>query len=164
MLQSLRRFLLEPEIPLWQYALLAFPLALTVSALLFSAAYAFVIAIGVYSQSLMPPDRTVSLSELLGSVLFAPLVETLLLAGVLRLLTLCTQNPVRLAICSALIWGALHGFAGALWFFGTASSFFVYSCAYLAWRKISFAHAFVAAVLPHALINATVMALLAAAA
>ena len=45
-----------------------------------------------------------------------------------------------------------------LWFVGTAWSFFVFSCLYLTWRRVSFRHAYVAALVPHMLINGTVMA------
>lgn len=120
-------------------------------------------AFGLDSRSLLPPERIISLPEVLGTVVFAPLVETLLLAGTLKLVADFTQNPLRLAVCSALIWGVFHGLFGALWFFGTVWSFFVFSCAYLAWRKCSFSHAYFAAALPHMLINATAMAALATA-
>ena len=70
-----------------------------------------------------------------------------------------TPRPGIVAGISAICWGLLHGLKAPLWFFGTAFSFFVFSCAYLWWRQVSFRHAFAAAALPHALINATVMTL-----
>ena len=56
---------------------------------------------------------------------------------------------------SALLWACLHGLFTLLWFFGVAWSFFVFSCAFIAWRKHSFRHGFIAAWVPHALNNMT---------
>jgi len=69
------------------------------------------------------------------------------------------------ATLSALVWGCLHGLADPLFFgkfFGTVWNFFVYSCAYLAWRKVSFAHAYVATATPHALHNLIIFLIVAA--
>jgi membrane protease YdiL (CAAX protease family) len=94
-------------------------------------------------------------------VLFGPIAETLLLALTLKVLLRATTKPLFAAAVSALLWGALHATKGALWFFGPAWSFFVFSCAFLGWRQRSFLHAFAAAAVPHALINLSVMAFLA---
>jgi hypothetical protein len=51
----------------------------------------------------------------------------------------------------------LHALLDPLWFFGTVWSFFVMSCAFLGWRKCSYRRAFIAASVPHVLINLTVM-------
>lgn len=159
MLQSIRKFLLEPSLPLWKYVLLAFPLALVGSCVLFGTALLVAIAAGLNVGALLPPDRAATFSEILGTLVFAPVTETLILAGLVKLLSLGISRPAAIAACSAVLWGLFHGYFGALWFFGTVWSFFVFTCAYLAWRKNSFGHAFAAAALPHALINATAMAL-----
>ncbi len=159
MRQSLRKFLFEPSSPLWKYVLLAFPLALAGSCALFAAALTLLHIAGINAQALMPPDQAATASEVFGAVVFAPIVETFLLAGAVKLLSVCTTRAAYIATWSAIGWGLLHSLFGALWFFGTAWSFFVFTCAYLAWRKVSFGHAFAAAAFPHALINATAMAL-----
>jgi hypothetical protein len=94
-------------------------------------------------------------------VIFAPIVETLVLIGGIKVLELISRRSVVLAMLSALAWGLLHGSLGALWFFGTIWSFFVFSCAYLAWRSRSFQAGFIAASMPHALVNLTAMCLIA---
>ena len=133
MFQATRRFLFEPSSPLSKYVLLASLLAMVGSTALFATALAAVAATGADLEALMPPARVASVSELFGTVVFAPVVETLLLAGMVRLLSTCSMRPARIATSSAIRWGVFHGVFGALWFFGTAWSFFVFTCAYLAW-------------------------------
>jgi membrane protease YdiL (CAAX protease family) len=154
--------LLRPQAPLWRYCLTVFPIALLPSAALFFLASKALQVAGFDIDRLLPPSRSASAEEFLAAVAFAPIAETLLLALVLRLLRLFTGKEVFTAIVSALAWGCLHGAQGFLWFFGTVWSFFVLSCAFLAWRERSFWHAFVAAAVPHALINATAIIVLAA--
>lgn len=157
----LKRFLFNPTIPLWRYCLLAFPLAIIPSVLFSVTARQLFVLAGVNVNLISPPDRSVSLFEVFGSVVFAPVVETLLLALLIEGLCELSQRAIFIAVVSATLWGILHGTFGALWFFGTAWSFFVFSCAYLRWRKQSFGRAFVAAAVPHALGNATAYSLLA---
>ena len=114
--------------PLWQQCLLAFPVALVPSLALVASAYALVAALGLSTAVLKAPNLEPTWWELVGTVLFAPLVETFLLAGVLRLLSMVSANTPFIAAVSGLLWGALHGTRAALWFFGTAWSFFVFSC------------------------------------
>ena len=157
----LKRFLFNPTVPLWRYCLLAFPLAIIPSVLFSVVARQLFVLAGVNVDLISPPDRSVSLVEVLGSVVFAPVVETLLLALLIEGLCELSQRAIFIAVVSAVLWGILHGAFGALWFFGTAWSFFVFGCAYLHWHKQSFGRAFVAAAVPHALGNATAYSLLA---
>jgi len=156
-LRFLSQVLFGRSRPLWQHCLLAFPIAVIPSLSLIAFVYALVMALGLSADLLKPPNVEPTLWELVGTVLFAPLVETLLLAGVLRLLSMLSANTPFIAAVSGLLWGALHATRAVLWFFGTAWSFFVFSCLYLAWRRVSFKHAYVAALVPHMLINITVM-------
>jgi hypothetical protein len=142
------------------HILLAWPVALLPSALFFGLAHGLAKALGIDVSSLSPPDREPSFKDFFGSVIFAPLTETLLLGGLLWLLSRLSAAPRFVAAMSGLLWGALHGAFGALWFFGTFWSFYVFSCGYLAWRPLGFARAFAVAALPHVLINMTVMTLL----
>jgi hypothetical protein len=156
-IQHARRFLFDPRLPLWKYCLIALPVALVPSIFLAVIAHFTLVWLGVDVEALKPPDRSLSGRELFGSILMAPVCETLILAGVLAILSIFLQRDAVVALASALLWGALHGAFGAMWFFGTVWSFYVFSCAYLYWRKQSFAKAFVAASLPHALINSAAM-------
>jgi membrane protease YdiL (CAAX protease family) len=146
-------FLLHPQLPLWQYCLAAFPIALIPSiAILFFALLSLAI-LGTEVATLQLPRRSGSTLEFFGIVVFAPIAETLLLAATLRTLRWMSAKPLHAATVAALLWGALHAALAPLWFFGAVWSFFVFSCAYLAWRTRSFMHAFAAAAVPHALIN-----------
>lgn len=127
------------------------------------AAYGLARAMGVDTTAALGPERAATVGEFLGTVVFAPLAETLLLGGLLWWLSRLTRRPLLVAGLSALLWGALHAQFGGLRFFGTAWTFYVLSCAYLAWRPVGFGHAFVAAAVPHGVINLSVMLAIAAA-
>jgi len=88
----------------------------------------------------------------IAGVLFAPVVETLLLGGMLALMPGRWSIPSR-ALLAGLLWGLLHGLVAPIWFIGTWFPFFVFSCCWMTWRRRSFRHAFAAAALPHALHN-----------
>lgn len=45
-----------------------------------------------------------------------------------------TRRPLRLAFYSAVIWAVLHSLAAPAWGLGVIWPFFVFNCAYLAWR------------------------------
>lgn len=152
--------LLSPKVSLWRYCLEAWPIALIPSVLLFVLATGLLALAGVSLESIAPPAREVSVSTFLGAVIFAPIVETLVLIGGIKILGSISSRPVVVAMMSALAWGFFHGIFGALWFFGTVWSFFVLSCAYLAWRDRSFKAGFIAASVPHALVNLTAMCML----
>ncbi len=153
--------MLQPRLPLWKYSLAAFPLALFPSVILLGAVVLIAGPVGIDTTAIQAPERTVSTAEFVGVVVLAPVVETVLLALLLRCLLAASTRPLFVALSAALLWGAAHGLLGALWFFGTVWSFFVFACGYLAWRRDSFHKAFAAAAVPHALVNLTAFALLA---
>jgi hypothetical protein len=155
-LQTLRTFLLAPDMPLWRYCLLAFLLSDIPAFILVGAIHGIFALAGLDTFGLSGPDRRATLGEAFGVILFAPVAETLLLALGLKALSAMTQRTSLIVTASAVAWGGLHAISGALRLFGPAWSFFVYSCAYLAWRKKSFGHAFLAAAVPHALGNTIV--------
>jgi membrane protease YdiL (CAAX protease family) len=152
--------LLRPRRPFWRSCLRSFIFALVGSLGLSGAVDLLLVALHVDASSLQPPEVLASLGEFLGAAVVAPALETFLLAGGITVLSLLSKNKIFVAAISALLWGALHATAGALWFFGTVVGFFIFSCAYLAWLRVSFSKAYWAAAIPHALVNATAMALL----
>jgi hypothetical protein len=83
-----------------------------------------------------PPDTALFLY-----VVVAPVLETLLLAAILWVIGLATQNLWVRAGISALVWAGLHSAAAPMWGPVVLWPFFVFSCAYLAWRKRSLWHA-----------------------
>ena len=159
-MRSIVKRMLKPGVSYRRYVLSRKPLAMLPSLLLAATAYGVANALGVRTEYIGAPEREVSAVETLGMVVIAPVVETLLLAGLLWFLSLLSRNVVFVAVIAALLWASFHASYGALWFFGTVWSFFVFSCAYFAWRRLSFARAFFAAAVPHSLINLTVMLVL----
>ena len=158
-IEAARRFMFEPRLPLWRYVLLAVPLAMLPSLLLAWLAWTLTAAAGIDTAAHAPPALEPGLSTLLGVTLLAPVVETLLLGGMIGLLSRVIRSAVAVAVTCALLWGVLHGLAGALWFAGTVWSFFVFSAAWIAWRPRSRWHAFAASASTHALLNLLVMAM-----
>ena len=156
-LRRLRVFLLRPGLPLWRHALLAWPLALLPSLLLVAAAMGVLLALGLDPRAYGPPSRQVTAAEFAGAVIMAPLVETPLLGLSLAVLGRWVRRRGRLLLAAALLWGLLHGAQAPLWFVGSAWSFVILAGLYRAWRPRSFAHAYLAAGLPHALTNLSAM-------
>lgn len=157
MMRRLLRFLLVPETPLWKYCLCLLPAAIVPSFLLGVLALFVAESAGVDVVEHMPPPRAFTPGVILRTVIIGPAIETLLLAGALKLLSATPLRPASRAAVCAVLAGCAHSLAAALWFFGTVWSFFVFSCAYIAWRRTSFARAWSAAFVPHALVNSVVM-------
>jgi len=97
----------------------------------------------------------------LGAILLAPLVETWLLIGTIRLFSILNLSTQSTSALSAMVWGLLHGtlyparFAASIW------AFLVFGLSYMRWRRHSFKHAFAAAAVPHAIVNAVAVLILA---
>ncbi|WP_152682780.1 hypothetical protein [Caenimonas sp. SL110] len=96
----------------------------------------------------------------LQSIVFVPFVETLLLCIWVELLRLGSSSKLFIAVTAGVIAGLLHSIASPTWGFTAAWGFFVFASAYLAWRPSSLPIAFTAALVPHALNNATGLALI----
>lgn len=146
---------------LTQHVLLAWPVALLPSVALLGLVYGLLQLLGIDSTTFAPPERQVTAWQVFGVVVFAPLVETLLLGAGLWLLTRLSRRPLFVATASSALWGCAHGVSGLIWFAGTFWTFYVLSCCYLAWRPVAWWRAYVAAAVPHALINLTAMGMLA---
>lgn len=150
----LRDFLFgAPVGALWRYCVLAVPVALLPSAALLASVWLVLTLFEVDIASVTRPHRELTIGYAFGTVVIAPLFETLLLACGIRVLSIFTTKPLLIAATSAFIWGGFHAVFGATWFFGTVWSFFVFSCSYLVWSKASLDRGFVAAGAPHALGN-----------
>lgn len=153
----LLRALFHPTGSLWRYCLLVAPLAIIPSVIFSAVIFEVFEALGVSPSALLPHGPDPTFNGFLGTVVCAPIIETFVLAWTLSILSSINKGDVFAAAGAAVLWGLIHALGGVLWFFGTVWSFFVFSAAYLAWRPISFKHAFVAAAMTHALVNLTVM-------
>jgi hypothetical protein len=86
-------------------------------------------------------------------VVFSPMVETLLLSFGITVISLFTKRKAVLAVLSAILWAALHSLMSPAWGLVVLWPFFVFSCAYLAWRPKSWVKAIWVALCIHALQN-----------
>jgi hypothetical protein len=149
--------LLKPQVPLWRYTLEAWSLALIPSLLLAVPAVGLVMLLGIPVESVTPSGIDISGRTIISAVVIGPVIETAVLCLVLTVLSRYLKGSILVASISAVIWGFMHGLFGVLWFFGTVWSFFVFPCAFLAWRRQSIRAAFIAAAVPRALVNLCVI-------
>lgn len=116
------------------------------------------LALGVLALAGVVPDELESMDPgsgwrlFFGAVVIAPVVESLLLGGTLRLMPERWSIPAR-ALVAGIGLGLLHGLFAPFWFFATWFPFFVFACGWMTWRQRSFRHALAAAALPHAVQN-----------
>jgi hypothetical protein len=148
---------MEPHGSLAGYCIVAWHVALIGSLLLVLAAHSLFAGAGVDVTDLQKPPVELQARNVWMAALAAPLIETLALGLLLRLLEFVTRRWQVLALLSALAWGGAHAWFHPLWFFGTVWSFYVFSRGWLAWRPVSYKHAFAAAALPHALVNSSAL-------
>lgn len=144
----------------WPYVLVAALVALAGSLLLASVAFWIAGAVPDESEG---PTVAIGWVHFFAIVVFSPLVETWLLVLLIRLVKRFGAGSGVTALIGALTWGGLHALLHPMWFFGTVWSFFVFSSAVLAWQQVSARQAFWAAAFPHAIINAAVFGVVAAA-
>ena len=137
--------LLEPRRPL-RAILVGWPLT-TIPALLLS-----LLVSSLLPQAAGPSFPVNGLSTLLLLVLFAPFIETLIMAAALEILLLIL--PSRLAvIASAASWGIAHSFAAAAWGLVIWWPFLIFSTLYVTWRGQGRAIAIAIVFAVHALNN-----------
>ena len=158
---TLATWLLARRPPLWRQILYYALVALAAAGAFILVAVGLVFAIGGRPELLSREAPGLSPTDILGTAVFAPVLETLLLASLLWLLQTASANRVFVAAVAALLWGAMHATLGVISFFGSVPAFFIFSCAYMAWREVSFGRAFVAAATPHALINSLALVIIA---
>lgn len=91
-------------------------------------------------------------AAMLALVVFAPVVETLIMGAVLLVLLLVLSPPVA-AIISAIGWGAAHSWVAPIWGLVIWWPFLVFSILFVTWRGRSLALAFLIPMCVHALQN-----------
>ena len=85
-------------------------------------------------------------------VVFAPVAETLIMAGVLSLMTR-VLSPTIAVLGSALLWGAAHSAQAAVWGLVIWWPFLIFSTLFVVWRQRSLFLAFAIPAVVHALQN-----------
>ncbi|WP_310469116.1 CPBP family intramembrane glutamic endopeptidase [Sphingomonas sp.] len=113
--------------------------------------------LGALLQGVMPdaarPEFNVSGLAAIGAlVLFAPIVETLIMGAVLLIL-LRLVSPTWAVILSAIGWGLAHSSFAPVWGLVIWWPFLVFSTLFVVWRQRSLLAAFAVPAIVHALQN-----------
>ena len=142
-----------------RYCVLAALLAMAPTLLAIALQYLLMAWQGHEAVSLGHPLELPSALDTVGTLLFAPLLETSLLAGMVELARRFGVSRTGTTAICALCWGLLHAvLQGWIKFIPAAWGFLIFTHAYQAWRSRSWRHAYVAALLPHTLVNCAAMA------
>ena len=138
--------LLEPRNPLRSIALgwiLAFPASILLAA-----------ALQLLAPDAQPPEfGKMSVPAAIGLlVLFAPILETLIMGGALLVL-LRVLRPTWAVIASAIGWGVAHSLAVPIWGLVIWWPFLIFSILFVVWRERSLWLAFAMPIAVHGLQN-----------
>ena len=137
--------LLEPRQPV--RAILVGWLVTTIPALLLS-----VLVSSLLPQAAGPTFPVNGLSTVVLLVIFAPLVETLIMAAAIEILLLVL--PARFAIIASSVgWGIAHSFAAPAWGLVIWWPFLIFSTLYVTWRGQGRVNAMALVFAVHALNN-----------
>ena len=132
-------FLFRIRFPVWKYVLRMWLIGFIPSVIL-----AVVLsATGVLTEE-SGPDLSGDLNPAVmffAIVVLSPVLETLAMGVVLKLLSLLTERRYILAATSCMVWAGLHSLASLPWGLTIAWPFFIFSCSYIAWRRRSWLHA-----------------------
>lgn len=101
---------------------------------------------------------SLTVSKLFFMTILVPLIETVVLISLIRMLRHVVDSPIRISSAAAVLCGAAHGLYSPLCFFGIIWSFFVFSLGYIFWHTYSWKCAALASYLPHVLLNIIVLA------
>jgi hypothetical protein len=141
--------LFDNQIPMWKYILRTGLISLVPSLII-------VLTLGltgVISEETGPEFKGSAIGLFVTLVIIGPPIETLLMAGVLCLLSFITKQQIRLAAISAFVWAAVHSLIAPTWGLGVIWPFFVFSCSYLNWRRRSWWRAILVTSCVHAFQN-----------
>jgi hypothetical protein len=112
------------------------------------------------STHAMPPRSVENPAVIISMVLIAPVVETVIMAGILLLL-LTVLGPGPAVVISAIGWGAAHSIVATKMVLITWWSFLIFSIAFVTWsRAIGSIRAVLIAIAVHALDNSFVAVIL----
>ena len=132
--------LLDWQTPLERYVLRAWLIA-----------FIPVFVVGLFLSAFLEGKSGRGASPFVAMVLLAPLVENLLMVGLLKLLS-GIQSPAKKSLIVGVIFGVPHALAGLIGIV-TIWSFFVFSMTFLGRQQNGFVQAFFVSVAVHALHN-----------
>jgi len=149
--------LFDNKISIWKYILRTGLISLVPSIII-----ALILGLsGAITEETGPEFKGPALTLIISLVIISPLLETLLMAGGIRILSFITKRQVLLALISACIWAVMHSLFALTWGLVVIWPFFVFSCSYINWRKRSWWHAILITSFVHAFQNIlpTIMAI-----
>ena len=141
--------LFDNQIPMWKYILRAGLISLVPSLVI-----VLILGLtGVISEETVPEFEGSAIGLFVTLVIIGPPLETLLMAGLLWLLSFIIKRQIGLAVISAVLWAAMHSLIAPTWGLGVVWPFFVFSCSYLTWRRRSWWRAILVTSCVHAFQN-----------
>jgi hypothetical protein len=141
--------LFDNQISMWKYVLRTGLISLVPSLII-----AMILGLtGVITEETGPEFKGPAIGLLIGLVVISPPLETLLMGGVLWILSFITKRQVWLAVISAFVWAGVHSLIAPAWGLGVIWPFFVFSCTYLGWRRRSWWRAILVTSCVHAFQN-----------
>ena len=146
------KFITDPEQGVFKYLVKSYLLAfipVQVLALFIS----FMNIDGSNSDDYLLDQSEQILEIVAGFVFIAPIIETILMALFITAISLIIKNVYTVSFITALIAGLIHSLFMPFWGIHIFWPFFIFSMAFLTWRKISFIKGFLMANAIHLLYN-----------
>lgn len=148
--KAMPKYLLTTERGKINYVLTAYLIGIVIS-----------ISIGFIVNSIYPHTEKVAvlkfnMVDFIGLVLFAPIVETMLMVPIIALLKLVFSRIYAICATSALIWATIHGLLVPIQAITIFPQFFIFTLAFLVWDKQSRKSAYLVVMSIHMLNNVTV--------
>jgi len=105
-------------------------------------------------------DVDLTFNQVLGIGVVWPATETVILITFLNILFKSRLTKHQCCIVSAFLWGLLHGLFVPIKFLTASWTFYIFSISYWLWKKHGCKKAFIAATLPHIILNSTSLILI----
>ena len=141
--------LFDNQIPMWKYVLRTGLISLIPSLII-----VLILGLtGVISEETGPEFKGSAIGLFIWLVIIGLPLETLLMAGLLWILSFITKRQIWLAVMSAFVWAGLHSMVAPTWGLGVIWPFFVFSCSYLSWGRRSWWRAILVTSCVHAFQN-----------
>ena len=133
--------------PIWVYS---------IKVVFYSAVISSLLMIILFFITPIPESSigNITTNNFLMTVLFAPLIETLLMIPTISISGLFFKNYKYVAAMNALIWAGFHCVKSPFHGIGVIWPFYLFSLSYLCWEKKSLRHALFITMLIHSLYNA----------
>ena len=146
------KFLTDPEQGFLKYLVKSYLLAF-IPAQVLALFISFMNIDGSNSDDYLLDQSEQILEIVAGFVFIAPIIETILIALFITAISLIIKNVYTVSFITALIAGLIHSLFIPFWGIHTFWPFFIFSMAFLTWRKISFIKGFLMANAIHLLYN-----------